>query len=322
MSQLLYSICNGGLHTELSLLQALSYCSILAFFYVISLYYFVPSYIHNRHRDDSVQIRWRASISSCVSFGAMLTYRPLFCNARSWTTNYDMIQLFDPSWARQTLIASSAVLLHTVILYFGPIATYFLLTYDALCRREGKVSLRRVLDSFLCTSIASFFRPLYSNDESLLWIFLRIQVFAPLTEEIVFRACMVPVLLSTGMTTANVCLIAPLFFGFAHFHHAFLRLRQGNSLLSVAITTFIQFCYTSIFGSYASYAFLRTGSLVAVVLCHSFCNAMGLPDVSFLQSNSLLYAYKGYLLASLIIGIALFVIALLFLEVPPNLVKF
>ena len=44
-----------------------------------------------------------------------------------------------------------------------------------------------------------------------------------------------------------------------------------------------QFCYTTIFGWYVSFAFLRLGSIWPPILCHSFCNIMGFPDVSDIQ---------------------------------------
>nr|XP_030689304.1 CAAX prenyl protease 2 isoform X5 [Globicephala melas] len=65
---------------------------------------------------------------------------------------------------------------------------------------------------------------------------LRNQVIAPLTEELVFRACMLPMLAPcTGLGPA--VFTCPLFFGVAHFHHIFeqLRFRQssvGNIFLS------------------------------------------------------------------------------------------
>jgi prenyl protein peptidase len=40
-----------------------------------------------------------------------------------------------------------------------------------------------------------------------------------------------------------------------------------------------QFTYTTIFGWYATYLFLRTGHLLAPVLVHALCNSLGLPPV-------------------------------------------
>jgi prenyl protein peptidase len=296
----------------------MSYCSLLAVSYVISLYCFVPPSVRKLHREDSLQIRWRALASSLISLAAFLAYRPLFCNG--WTLGFDANWISIALMAKQTLSASSIVLLHTAVLYFGPIVRCIVISFDSIRRKEGNAAVFRfLLGEIFSTWIYSFFQPLFSSDGSLYWTFLRNQVVAPLTEEIVFRACMVPALLSTGMSTTGVCLIAPFFFGFAHVHHAILRLRQGYSFTSVIFTTLFQFCYTSIFGAYVSFVFLRTGSIGAVFFCHSFCNAIGLPNVSFLKSYSPLYFYRRLLLASLVVGLVAFIFGLVFVELPPNM---
>ena len=38
------------------------------------------------------------------------------------------------------------------------------------------------------------------------------------------------------------------------------------------------FTYTSIFGFYCSYLFLRTGSIFPPITAHIFCNIMGIPQ--------------------------------------------
>ncbi|XP_053908469.1 CAAX prenyl protease 2 [Cuculus canorus] len=106
---------------------------------------------------------------------------------------------------------------------------------------------------------------------------LRNQVVAPLTEELVFRACMLPMLVPcTGPGPA--VLACPLFFGVAHFHHVIeqLRFRQG-SIGSIFMAAAFQFSYTALFGAYTAFIFLRTGHLAGPVLCHSLCNGLGFP---------------------------------------------
>ncbi|XP_072345474.1 CAAX prenyl protease 2 isoform X2 [Scyliorhinus torazame] len=84
---------------------------------------------------------------------------------------------------------------------------------------------------------------------------MRNQVVAPLTEELVFRACMLPMLVPcTGLGRAIVT--CPLFFGVV-----------------------FQFSYTAVFGAYTAFIFIRTGHLIGPVLCHSFCNYMGFPAI-------------------------------------------
>ncbi|CAN1820797.1 CAAX prenyl protease 2 [Linum perenne] len=82
----------------------------------------------------------------------------------------------------------------------------------------------------------------------------RSYVVAPITEELVFRACMIPLLLCGGFKPYIVICLCPILFS--------LGLQLG---------------YTVIFGSYASFLFIRTGHLIAPLLAHIFCNYMGLP---------------------------------------------
>ena len=73
--------------------------------------------------------------------------------------------------------------------------------------------------------------------------------------------------------------ITPLYFGIAHIHHCYeTRLQRPQTpFLPILLNSLIQFAYTTVFGWYAAFLFLRTGSLWGVVLVHSFCNWMGLP---------------------------------------------
>jgi membrane protease YdiL (CAAX protease family) len=47
----------------------------------------------------------------------------------------------------------------------------------------------------------------------------------------------------------------------------------------VILATMAQFTYTTLFGAYVSYIYIKSGSLLAIALVHSFCNFMGLPNV-------------------------------------------
>ncbi|XP_047549133.1 CAAX prenyl protease 2 isoform X3 [Lutra lutra] len=114
---------------------------------------------------------------------------------------------------------------------------------------------------------------------------LRNQVIAPLTEELVFRACMLPMLAPcTGLGPA--VFTCPLFFGVAHFHHIFEQLRFRQSSV----------------GS----IFLSAGHLIGPVLCHSFCNYMGFPAVC----AALEHPQRRPLLACYALGVGLFLLLL------------
>lgn len=149
---------------------------------------------------------------------------------------------------------------------------------------------------------------------------LRNQVIAPLTEELVFRACMLPMLAPcTGLGPA--VFTCPLFFGVAHFHHIFeqLRFRQnsvGSIILSAgracrcgyaaSTSPAFQFSYTAVFGAYTAFLFIRTGHLIGPVLCHSFCNYMGFPAVC----AALEHPQRRRLLAGYTLGVGLFLLLL------------
>ncbi|CAG7724973.1 unnamed protein product [Allacma fusca] len=106
---------------------------------------------------------------------------------------------------------------------------------------------------------------------------IRNYIVAPITEELVFRACIIS-LIGSCLSTSGIVIVCPLFFGAAHLHHAIEQIRLGVPVRRAILISAFQFIYTSIFGAYSAYLFLRTGHLIAPVLVHSFCNHMGFPD--------------------------------------------
>lgn len=302
------------IHAPVDAGSAALYCSVLSIAYVGSLYAIVPFQIRLLDRDDARQIRWRGLAALLASLGSIVSYRWLFCSevnessvAGIWTA------------LRDILGATGRTLLHAVILYIGPITTAFLRVHDFVQRCDGSVAIDRAASVFH----ASYLRPTFMSiwnpeNDSERWVTLRNLVVAPFTEEVVFRACMVPVLeaalgerkMPARTLVTAVSVVAPLFFGFAHVHHAALKLRQGQSLSQVLLATTFQFAYTSIFGAYLSYVYLRTRCLTAIVLCHAFCNAMGLPDLSFLSVRSPLYSNRRSLSTVLAVGLSGFILGM------------
>lgn len=101
----------------------------------------------------------------------------------------------------------------------------------------------------------------------------------PVTEECLFRSAAIPLLLMAGCSTWRIIFHSPLIFGLAHIHHFYeFRITSPRTPLSAAVArSVLQFAYTTIFGAYATFLFLRTGSLLVVIVAHALCNAMGLP---------------------------------------------
>ncbi|KAI9153697.1 hypothetical protein LWI28_015213 [Acer negundo] len=123
-------------------------------------------------------------------------------------------------------------------------------------------------------------------------------VVAPLTEELVFRACMIPLLLCGGFKIYTVIFLCPVFFSLAHLNHLMeMYNRQNYSLLKASMAVGLQLGYTVVFGWYASFLFVRTGNLVSPLVAHIFCNFMGLP-VMFARKRGLVsLAFVGGMVA-------------------------
>ncbi|XP_017573839.1 CAAX prenyl protease 2 isoform X3 [Pygocentrus nattereri] len=180
-------------------------------------------------------------------------------------------------------------LILTMVLFLGP------LIQMAMDSPKGLV--HEVKSGFSLKNVTDCLR-------DLCW--LRNHVVAPLTEELVFRASMLPILAPCTGPTAAI-FIAPLFFGVAHFHHVIEQLRFGHdSVLDILVCAVFQFSYTSVFGAYTAFIFTRTGHLVGPVLCHSFCNWMGFPALGL----ALQHPQRPVLMLSYELGLLLFILLL------------
>jgi len=151
----------------------------------------------------------------------------------------------------------------TPILFLGPLyATYL---YGKL-PFQSQWSLRGNVFPVFCT-----------------WPGVRNYIFGPLTEELVFRACMLAVYHLAGSSANKMILLSPLSFGLAHVHHAWdIYNRYGGTraaLRRAVLVSLFQFGYTTLFGFHCAFLFLRTGSIYPALTSHIFCNFMGLPDL-------------------------------------------
>ncbi|KAI0431518.1 CaaX protease [Xylaria sp. FL1042] len=111
------------------------------------------------------------------------------------------------------------------------------------------------------------------------WIRWRNIVAGPFTEEVLFRSASVPLMLIAQTSVARTIFLSPVIFGLAHFHHfyEFRVTHPHEPVVTGLLRSLLQFTYTSLFGAYATFLFLRTGSLLAIFVVHAFCNTMGLP---------------------------------------------
>lgn len=151
-------------------------------------------------------------------------------------------------------------------------------------------------------------------------VLFRNLLFAPITEEVVYRAVIIATLCVTSIATVQqptqegeestllvingidginygtplpwvlsrpvpMALFSTLFFGVAHAHHLVEKISNGTPVPAAMVSTIVQLTYTSIFGFIAAILFMRTGNIYCPIISHQICNLVGLPNLGFLQSN-------------------------------------
>jgi len=113
------------------------------------------------------------------------------------------------------------------------------------------------------------------------WIGWRNYFFAPVTEEVTFRAALLSVHILAKASVRRMVFLSPMWFGAAHVHHAWENYqRYGRTpdaaYYAIKVACF-QFLYTTVFGVFCCFVFLRTGSILPSITSHIYCNFFGLP---------------------------------------------
>lgn len=295
--------------------KAMVYCFLLSVSFVCSFYLFVPKRIQQLDRNHPIHIQWRAIASTVYVVLAGISLLAL--------TGSDKIQL--NLLILSNVFGLSRVVFHTSLIYFGPILEQLI---DILGQQQQSLTTSHTKndnakEQFLINTV----RTKNDDDNEQFWKAMRNFVIAPIIEEIVFRCYLFSVLNLTKLTTSQICWIGPLFFGVAHFHHALTLISKIDCwhkkdeiiplLKMIMFQTLFQMIYTTLFGSYVMYAYIRTSySILAVICCHSFCNYMGLPTFRafYVTSKSspsshtliLLYRYRYLIQVSYVVGVVAF----------------
>ncbi|CAH8507263.1 unnamed protein product [Dicrocoelium dendriticum] len=130
------------------------------------------------------------------------------------------------------------------------------------------------------------------------WVSVRNLIVAPAAEELIFRACILYHLLPLYTSCWSLCVVSPLFFSIAHFHHMLEHIHDGERVLHAFLKTLFQVAYTTIFGAYSAFLLLRTGSIFSAIVAHALCNLMSLPDFpGALKRGRMRWGVWGQLLA-------------------------
>jgi membrane protein implicated in regulation of membrane protease activity len=121
-------------------------------------------------------------------------------------------------------------------------------------------------------------RPLPPSESALL---VRNHIIAPVSEELVFRACSTATLIAAGAGYRQCICIGPLCFALAHAHHLIDMVNaKGMSVGSAVVAVGAQLGYTSLFAMYACLIMFYTESLQAAIAAHMLCNIMELPLIT------------------------------------------
>lgn len=261
---------------------ALGVCSFLSIFFVISLYAVDPGL----PRNNPLTVRRRIEATSVVCLVSP-------CMLYLFMTRYDDITVsafINSLGLRWSGLAAAVIFppMAILILYAGPIfqnyseGNHLVIDTDLIIQQRKDIALRNY-------------------------------VFAPVAEELIFRACMLPIL-SPAIGEMRAVIVCPLFFGVAHVHHLieWYRVGDGTPFNQACVTVVIQACYTTIFGIFAGFIFVRSHHLVSLVLCHSLCNMLGLPSFE----TALQHRKKHLILSMYVLGIVLFFVLLFPLTSP------
>ncbi|KAI1826167.1 CaaX protease [Xylaria intraflava] len=230
---------------------------------IYTLFYVVPFYLskttrpsRSLSRDAPSVIRARITLVSLTCIVCSTTTFVIL-TSQGHATNGEALHSMG-HWPLGLSEAARSLLL-TAILFSGPL--YETLLVDGEWRRW--LSLQPTSELF--------------TD----WIRWRNVIAGPLTEEVLFRSASVPLMLVARTSVTRTIFLSPVIFGLAHVHHFYeFRLTHPHEPIANAMMrSLFQLTYTSLFGAYATFLFLRTGSLLAIFAVHAFCNIMGLPRV-------------------------------------------
>ncbi|KAF4544506.1 Prenyl proteinase rce1 [Lasiodiplodia theobromae] len=228
---------------------------------LFTVIYVVPFYLSKTtrpsqtlHRDapSVIRARIRAVTTSCI----ICTLITLYILAQSAHDSF-LDALHHLGWWPISVVDIVKVLLLLCVLFAGPLFENGIVDGDWRDWVKGT----------------------HINETFSSWIGWRNFVAGPTTEELIWRSLMIPLHLSAHVSPTTTVFVTPLYFGIAHVHHFYeFRITHPHTPVVTGIArSLFQFTYTSLFGFFAAFVFVRTASLPAVVVAHAFCNWMGLP---------------------------------------------
>ncbi|GEQ71807.1 hypothetical protein JCM33374_g5493 [Metschnikowia sp. JCM 33374] len=228
--------------------------------YVAAIKIAVPPPVTRLERDDPVVIRFRVRriLGLCLflllTVPAFSVYTNGAADIQTAVRKMGLIPGFTSSHdIHADLVHVAKAWAKIAILYSGPICAY------------------------IYTDAHDWRGDIFDNFATLTGI--RDHVFAPITEEFVYRAALVTIL-GPVLSEKSLILYSPLLFGLAHIHHGFtLYHEQKLPLGSAVASSGFQFVYTTLFGIMANTFYINSGyNLWCPIVVHGTCNLLGFPS--------------------------------------------
>lgn len=271
-------------------LRAFALCVIVACSYVAAIHVYVPENIRGKERNHPDVIHHRIFRITALCCGLILGLPTVLTYIGAYPSYISVIRTFG-LLPGMTISADIAIDVTNIcrsfklilILYMGPI-----LDYPWEVQFDPSVIQEDFRDSFF-----------------LIWG-VRDHIFAPITEELIYRSVILAFLQPfDSISDLQEILLTPLFFGIAHAHHGYdLYTNRNVGLSTAALTVIIQVIYTTVFGILSNYLFIETSNNVwCPIVVHCICNLIGFPN--FPKDRPLLWKITYGLL--LIVGICGFI---------------
>ncbi|OUM65592.1 hypothetical protein PIROE2DRAFT_59888 [Piromyces sp. E2] len=272
----------------ISKFEALIICFLLASFFVGSLYIFDRKKQLKLSRDhpEVIKKRFISILIVCVVSPIALTIFYYIKNVFNNNPFNFFLKTLGITY-QNTIIGICLGLLLVLIIYIGPMVVMYM---------QNEM----------------FFQNNNYKQINFTLIELRNIIVGPISEELIFRSCMISVCYLANFSNTFMIFVLPLFFGIAHVHHAYelysLHKNEENIIIQIVFSIVLQFSYTNLFGWFASFLLLRTGNVLSSIFAHALCNLFNFPNVNAVLSatgkTKIIYTVCYF------VGLILFIIAM------------
>ena len=181
---------------------------------------------------------------------------------------------------------SKCTIFSTIILFLGPILQniFTFINYDYKYIYKGSMNL--------------YFKRL--QRDMLSFDTFKALIIGPFTEEMIYRSFGCSLWESAHISYLKTIFILPFLFGVSHLNKVFLE----KTISSIKLKDFVPYLgvlgFTTLFGWWEAFVWLRTHSYFTCTFIHTFCNYMTFPDfkeaLEWQNPVQKIFLYLGYLI--------------------------